>query len=122
MNDLTRGSILGHVVTMAPPIFTGIIMIMICQLIDVYFVAGLGDAAIAGVSAAANAGFLINALVQVLSVGAVALISHAVGRKDQADANLVFNQLLGLAVICAIADIGRRDYSRARLSPPGCRR
>jgi len=97
MKDLTQGSIVGHISIMAPQIFAGMIMIMLCQLIDLYFVSYLGDAAIAGVGAAGNAGFLINALTQVLSVGTVALIAHAVGRKDRADANLVFNQSLGLA-------------------------
>jgi putative MATE family efflux protein len=82
---------------MAPQIFAGMIMIMLCQLIDMYFVSSLGEAAIAGVGAAGNVGFLVNALAQVLSVGTVALIAHAVGRKDRADANLVFNQALGLA-------------------------
>ena len=102
MKDLTQGSIVGHISTMAPQIFAGLIMIMLCQLIDLYFVSDLGDAAIAGVGAAGNAGFLINALTQVLSVGTVAPISHAVGRKDQADANLVFNQSLGLSAACGI--------------------
>jgi putative MATE family efflux protein len=102
MKDLTQGSIVGHISTMAPQIFAGLIMIMLCQLIDLYFVSDLGDAAIAGVGAAGNAGFLVNALTQVLSVGTVALISHAVGRKDQADANLVFNQSLGLSAACGI--------------------
>jgi putative MATE family efflux protein len=97
MKDLTQGSIVGHISTMAPQIFAGMIMIMLCQLIDLYFVAGQGDAAIAGVGAAGKSGFLINALTQILSVGTVSLISHAVGRKDQADANLVFNQSLGLS-------------------------
>ena len=54
-------------------------------------------------AAAGNAGFLINALMQVLGVGTVALISHAVGRKDRADANLVFNQSLGLSAVCGLA-------------------
>ena len=89
MKDLTQGSIVSHVVTMAVPIFVGIIMTMLCQLIDLYFVAG-------------NTGFLINAFTQVLSVGTVALVSHAVGRRDQADANLVFNQALGLSLMCGI--------------------
>jgi putative MATE family efflux protein len=102
VKDLTQGSIVSHVVTMAVPIFVGIIMTMLCQLIDLYFVAGLGDAAIAGVGAAGNTGFLINAFTQVLSVGTVALVSHAVGRRDQADANLVFNQALGLSLLCGI--------------------
>ena len=97
MKDLTQGSIVGHISIMAPQIFAGLIMIMLCQLVDLYFVSDLGDAAIAGVGAAGNVGFLVNALTQVLGVGTVALIAHAVGRKDRADANLVFNQALGLA-------------------------
>jgi putative MATE family efflux protein len=105
VKDLTQGSIVSHVVTMAAPIFVGIVMAMLCQLIDLYFVAGLGDAAIAGVGAAGNAGFLINAFTQVLSVGTVALVSQAVGRKDQADANLVFNQALGLSVLCGVLSL-----------------
>jgi putative MATE family efflux protein len=102
MKDLTQGSIVGHILAMTPPIFAGVMMIMLCGLIDLYFVSGLGGAAVAGVAAAGNAGFVINALTQVLSVGTVALISHAVGRKDQADANLVFNQSLGLSALCGV--------------------
>jgi Na+-driven multidrug efflux pump len=97
MKDLTQGSIVNHIAVMAPQIFAGMILMMLCGLIDLYFVGGLGDAAIAGVGAAGNAGFLINALTQILSVGAVSLISQAVGRKDRTDANLVFNQSLGLS-------------------------
>jgi putative MATE family efflux protein len=99
MKDLTRGSIVSHILSMAPPIMVGMVTIMICQLVDLYFVAGLGEGAIAGVAAAGNAGFLVNALMQVLGVGTVALISHAVGRKDRDDANLVFNQSVVLAVL-----------------------
>jgi putative MATE family efflux protein len=102
MKDLTQGSIVSHILSMAPPIVAGMITIMICQLVDLYFVAGLGEAAIAGVAAAGNLGFLINGLMQVLGVGTVSLIAHAVGRKDQADANLVFNQSLGLAAVCGL--------------------
>ena len=102
MKDLTQGSIVSHIAVMAPQIFVGMILMMLCGLIDLYFVAGLGDAAIAGVGAAGNVGFLINALTQILSVGAVSLISQAVGRKDRADANLIFNQSLGLSAAGAL--------------------
>lgn len=102
MKDLTRGSIVSHILIMAPPIVVGMITIMICQLVDLYFVADLGEAAVAGVAAAGNAGFLINALMQVLGVGTVALIAHAVGRKDRGDANLVFNQSIVLSVLCGL--------------------
>jgi len=102
MKDLTQGSIVSHISVMAPQIFAGMIMMMLCGLIDLYFVAGLGDAAIAGVGAAGNTDFLINAFTQILSVGTVSLISNAVGRKDRADANLVFNQSLGLSAGCTL--------------------
>src|SRR5262249_46491490 len=92
-------SIVSHILTMAPPIVIVMITIMVCQLVDLYFVSGMGEAAVAGVAAAGNAGFLINALMQVLGVGTVALIAHAVGRKDRGDANLIFNQSIALALL-----------------------
>jgi putative MATE family efflux protein len=49
--------------------------------------------------------FVIMALTQVLGVGTVALIAQAVGRRDQADANLVFNQSVLFAVACALATL-----------------
>ncbi|MBR1088211.1 MATE family efflux transporter [Bradyrhizobium manausense] len=118
MKDLTRGSIVSHILAMAPPIMAGMVSIMICQLVDLYFVSELGDAAVAGVAAAGNAGFLINALMQMLGVGTVALIAHAVGRKDRDDANLVFNQaamlsvLFGLLTLAAGATLSR-PYMRS---------
>ncbi|MDF0579557.1 MATE family efflux transporter [Bradyrhizobium yuanmingense] len=99
MKDLTHGSIVRHILIMTPPIMAGMVSIMICQLVDLYFVSSLGDAAVAGVAAAGNAGFLVNALMQVLGVGTVALIAHAVGRKDRRDANLIFNQAVALSVL-----------------------
>jgi putative MATE family efflux protein len=100
MKDLTQGSVLSHVLTMAVPIFAGLVLVLLCGLIDLYFVAGLGEAAIAGVGAAGNVGFLVNALTQVVSVGTLAAVSQAVGRKDRTDANFIFNQSLGLSVVC----------------------
>ncbi len=102
MKDLTHGSIVSHILGMAPPIVAGMITIMICQLVDLYFVAGAGEAAVAGVAAAGNAGFLINGFMQVLGVGTASLMAHAVGRKDRADANLIFNQSIVLAVLCGV--------------------
>jgi Na+-driven multidrug efflux pump len=92
VKDLTAHSIGKHILQMALPIAAGMLFQTLYFLIDLYFVAHLGDAAIAGVSAAGNIMFIVFALTQVLGVGTVALISHAVGRKDQADATRVFNQ------------------------------
>jgi len=94
MKDLTDGSIPRHVVAMAVPMAVGMFVQTLYFLVDLYFVGRLGDVALAGVSAAGNAMFLVMALTQVLAVGTVTLISHAVGRKDREDANLLFNQSL----------------------------
>jgi putative MATE family efflux protein len=102
MKDLTDSSIAKNILQMAVPIAAGMFFQTLYFLIDLYFVAGLGDAAIAGVGAAGNVMFIVFALTQVLGVGTVALISHAVGRKDRADANLVFNQSLVLSACCAL--------------------
>lgn len=102
MKDLTQGSIAGHLISMAVPTAAGMLFQTLYYFVDLYFVAGLGDAAVAGVSAAGNVMFIILALTQVLGVGTVALISHAVGRKDPQDANLVFNQSLLIAAFCGV--------------------
>jgi putative MATE family efflux protein len=103
MRDLTQGSIVNHILKMAAPIAAGMIAQVLYQLIDLYFVSGLGDVAVAGVSAAGNASLIVLAVTQVLGVGTVALIAQAVGRKDQTDANLVFNQSLVLSGFCGLA-------------------
>jgi MATE family, multidrug efflux pump len=102
MKDLTTGPIARNILQMAAPLAAGMLLQTLYFLIDLYFVAGLGDAAIAGVGAAGNVMFIVFALTQVLGVGAVALISHAVGRKDRADATLIFNQSLSLSASCAL--------------------
>jgi putative MATE family efflux protein len=90
---------------MATPIAMGMFFQTLYIIVDLYFVSRLGGASIAGVSAAGNIAFIVMALTQVLGVGTVALIAQAAGRKDQADANLVFNQSLLLALICAAITI-----------------
>ncbi len=105
MRDLTQGPIPGHLVAMAVPIAAGMLAQTLYFLIDLYFVARLGDAALAGVGAAGIALFVVMALTQTLGVGTMALVSQAVGRKDPADADVVFNQALSLAVFCTAATV-----------------
>ena len=102
MKDLTESSVAKHIIQMSIPIAAGMLFQTLYFLIDLYFVARIGDAALAGVGAAGNFTFLVFALTQVLGVGAVTLISQAVGRKDRADAMLVFNQSLALSALCAL--------------------
>jgi MATE family, multidrug efflux pump len=105
MKDLTDSSIVKNILQMALPIAAGMFFQTLYFLIDLYFVAGLGDDALAGVGAAGNVMFIVFAATQVLGVGTVTLISHAAGRKDQADANLVFNQSLALSFSCTVVTL-----------------
>ena len=74
-------------------------------LVDLYFVAGLGDTALAGVGFAGNVSMVIIALTQMLGVGTVALVSHAAGRKDRPEANLIFNQSVLLSAILGVTTL-----------------
>jgi putative MATE family efflux protein len=105
MQDLTQGSLARHILAMAAPTALGMIFQTLYFLIDLYFVAQLGDAAIAGVSAAGNATFIIFGLTNVVGVGTMALIAHAVGRKDQGEANVLFNQSLLLSAVCGVITV-----------------
>ena len=105
MRDLTQGPIPGHLFAMAAPIAAGMLAQTLYFLIDLYFVAQLGETALAGVGAAGIGMFVVMALTQTLGVGAMALVSQAVGRKDPEDADLAFNQSMSLAVICTFGTI-----------------
>ncbi len=105
MHDLTEGPVRRHLIAMAVPTAIGMLMQTLYYLVDLYFVGRLGDAALAGVGAAGTVMMVVVAMTQVLGVGTVALIAQAVGRKDAADANLVFNQSLLMAAGCALFTI-----------------
>ena len=102
MRDLTQGSITKTIIAMALPVAAGMLFQTMYLLVDLYFVAALGDDAVAGVGAAGTLMFMIMAITQVLGVSAVALISQAVGSKQQDHANLVFNQSMLLAAVLGV--------------------
>jgi putative MATE family efflux protein len=97
MKDLTTGSIPGHIASMSIQMAIGILVQTLYFFIDLYFVSQLGDAAIAGVTSAGNIWFVVLALTQILSVGTVAMVSHAAGAQQRERANQVFNQSLLLS-------------------------
>lgn len=99
MKDLTTGSIPSHITSMSIQMGIGIVVQTLYFATDLYFVSKLGDEAIAGVTSAGNIWFVVLALTQIVNVGTVALVAHAVGAKEQDRANHVFNQSLLLSLL-----------------------
>ena len=117
MKDLTQGPITKHILQLAIFLAVSMVFQTLYYLVDLYFVSRIGKEAIAGVGLAGNLMFVTLALTQMLGVGTATLISHAAGRKDQARAQLVFNQsfvfsmLVGLAVV-VLGYLCRGPYTR----------
>jgi putative MATE family efflux protein len=105
MKDLTQGPIPRHVVALAIPMMLGMLLQTLYFFVDLYFVARLGDAAIAGASVAGNLMFVTFFLTQMLGVGTVAMVSHAVGAKDREEANHVFNQAVLITLACTVVTL-----------------
>lgn len=99
MKDLTKDSILRHILVMAAPVALSMFVQIAYQLVDLYFVARIGAAATAGINAAGTLVFIVGALIQILGIGTAVLVAQAAGRNDSLDARLIFNQALTLALV-----------------------
>lgn len=105
-HDLTQGSITRRLLGMAAFIGIGLIFQTLYFLIDLYFVAGIGPSAIAGVGLAGNAFFLAMAASQMVGIGGLSLIARAIGGKRIEEADAVFRQAMilsaGLALLTLV--------------------
>ena len=102
MHDMTTGPIRGHMLRMMAFMLVGMLTQTLYALVDIYWVSRLGKEAIAAVSLSSNLMFVVLAVSQTLSVGAVALVSQAFGRKDNAEVQRVFNQAQAQSVAAAV--------------------
>jgi putative MATE family efflux protein len=102
MRDLTKGPISGHILQLSSFIVVSMLFQTLYFLVDLYFVGRLGKEAIAGVALAGNVTMIVLALTQALGVGATSLIAQALGRKDPAHAERVFNQAFVLSTIVGL--------------------
>src|SRR5687768_14826399 len=81
-------------------------------LVDLYWVGRLGTDAVAAVGIAGNLMFLVLAATQMLGVGTTTLVAHATGRKDRAQAILVFNQAQLLSLVVGLLFVGAAFLAR----------
>jgi len=103
MKDLTQGSVTRHLLHMSAFMAVSMFVQTLYLLADLFWVGRLGKEAIAAVGVAGNLTMIVLALTQMLGVGTTALISQAAGRKDQAHAELAFNQSCMMSILIALA-------------------
>jgi putative MATE family efflux protein len=102
MEDLTTGPLTRHLLKTTSFMLVTMIFQTLYFLIDLYWVGRLGTHAVAAVGIAGNFTFIVLALTQMLGVGTTTAVSHAVGRKNHVEAELMFNQAQVLAVVTGI--------------------
>ena len=103
MQDLTTGSVTTHLIKTTSFMLVSMVFQTLYVLVDLYFVGRLGTDAVAAVAISGNLMFLVLAATQMLGVGTTTLVSHAAGRRDQARANVVFNQAQVLSLVAGVA-------------------
>src|SRR5438309_3987084 len=103
MKDLTQGSVTTHLLQLTALLAISMLVQTLYLLADLHWVGHLGKEAIAAVGVAGNITMIVLALTQMLGVGTTTLISQAAGRKDQPQAELVFNQSFLISILIALA-------------------
>ena len=118
MQDLTGGSLTGHLLKTTSFMLVSMVFQSLYVLIDLYWVGRLGTEAVAAVGISANLSFVVLAISQMLGVGTTTVVSHAAGRKEHSLATHLFNQSQVLSMVAgviflAIAMLFRSSYAAA---------
>ena len=118
MQDLTTGSLTGHLLKTTSFMLVSMVFQTLYVLIDLYWVGRLGTDAVAAVGLSGNLMFVVLAATQMLGVGTTTLVSHSTGARNRERANLVFNQAQALSLVVggiffALAMATRRLYAES---------
>ena len=116
MQDLTTGSLTGHLLKTTSFMLVSMVFQALYVLVDLFWVGRLGTDAVAAVGISANLSFVVLAISQMLGVGTTTVVSHAAGRKEHVQATYLFNQSqvlsMGAGVIfLAVAMPFRTSYA-----------
>lgn len=97
-----KRNILKALIVLAIPTIIEQILSTLMQYVDTAMVGGLGEQATASVSVTTNITWLINSLASAIAVAVLAMISKAVGEKNEDDIKSISKQALFLVVICGV--------------------
>src|SRR3990167_10202898 len=112
MQDLTTGSLSGHLIKTTSFMLVSMIFQTLYVLVDLFWVGRLGTDAVAAVGISANLSFIVLAISQMLAVGTTTLVSHAAGRKEHDQAIVVFNQSQVLSMAAGVSFLAVAMYYR----------
>ena len=118
MQDLTTGSLTGHLLKTTSFMLVSMVFQALYVLVDLFWVGRLGTDAVAAVGISANLSFVVLAISQMLGVGTTTVVSHAAGRKEHTQATYLFNQSQVLSMVAgviflALAMLFRTSYAAA---------
>ncbi|MBU4487199.1 MAG: MATE family efflux transporter [Candidatus Delongbacteria bacterium] len=107
-NDLTQGSVGKNIIHQALGMMIGMVSMVAFNLIDTFFVGKLGTSQLAAMSFTFPVVMVTNSIALGLGVGAAAVISRAIGSKNQEEVKrLTTNSLiLGFTAVVIMASIG----------------
>ncbi|MEO5558421.1 MAG: MATE family efflux transporter, partial [Dokdonella sp.] len=99
MKDLTQGPIKTHLLRMSGAMLLNMLTGTLFSLVNIFWLGRLGATAQAAVTLAAIPIMLLLTLLPIVSVGSGILIAQAVGAKDKARANRIFNEAFGISLL-----------------------
>ena len=98
-NGLITGNISRSIWTLAIPMMIGSALQDLFSMVDLYFVGKLGSVEIAALAIAGTVVAILMMVVQGITVGTIALISHFTGDRNYEEADLVLGQTFVLGLI-----------------------
>ncbi len=99
--DLTRGSIVRNIWTLATPMMFGNILQTAFNIVDMIWVGRLGSAAIAAVAMSGSILMIIMTMIIGIATGTIAMVARFIGAKENEKANNVAMQSLILSGVAS---------------------
>lgn len=100
--DYTSGSIGRVTFLLAVPMFLEMAMESVFAIVDIFFVSGLGTAAVATVGLTEAVMTLLYAIAMGLSMGATAMVARRIGEKDPKSAAVAAGQVMWIALLVSV--------------------